>query len=104
MLRAMRLTVIFLVAACLQVSAEGFSQGISISEKNISLEKVFSEVKKQSGYTFTYVESTVAKAEKVSISLKDATVDEVMNASLKNQYCKIPGDHREPGHISPRTG
>jgi hypothetical protein len=49
MLRAMRLTVIFLVAACLQVSAEGFSQGISISEKNISLEKVFSEIKKQAG-------------------------------------------------------
>jgi TonB-linked SusC/RagA family outer membrane protein len=85
MLRAMRLTVIFLVAASLQVSAEGFSQGISISEKNISLEKVFSEIKKQSPYTFTYVESTLAKAEKVSIHLKDATVEEVMNTCLKNQ-------------------
>jgi hypothetical protein len=31
------------------------------------------------------VESTLAKAEKVSINLKDATVEEVMNASLKNQ-------------------
>jgi hypothetical protein len=40
----MRLTTILLLAATLQVSATGFGQGISISGKKLSLEKVFASI------------------------------------------------------------
>jgi hypothetical protein len=41
-IRAMKLTAIILLAAALQVSARGYTQTVTISLKNVSLEKVFS--------------------------------------------------------------
>ena len=41
----MKLTAILLLATCLQVSATGYSQKISISEKNAPLEKVMLQIK-----------------------------------------------------------
>ena len=37
----MKLTAIILLAFCLQVSARSDAQNVSLSEKNVSLEKVF---------------------------------------------------------------
>src|SRR5580658_10316755 len=50
----MKLTSFFLLAACLQVSARGLSQTVTFSGRNVPLEKVFDEVKKQTGYVFFY--------------------------------------------------
>lgn len=49
-LKVMKLTFILLTAAFFQISAKGISQSITISGKDISLEKVFKEIKKQSDY------------------------------------------------------
>lgn len=49
---AMKLTIILLTAVFLNVHASGVSQNISFSGKNVTLKKVFAEVKKQTGYTF----------------------------------------------------
>ncbi len=48
----MKLTTLFLFAACMQLSAAGYGQKISISGENITLKKAFSEIEKQSGYSF----------------------------------------------------
>ena len=45
----MKLTTFLLLVACMQVSAAGYGQRISISGQNLSLKKVFSEIQKQSG-------------------------------------------------------
>src|SRR6266550_6832959 len=50
----MRLTAIFLLAACLQANAKSYGQTISLSETNTSLLKVFKQIRKQSGYEFWY--------------------------------------------------
>ena len=48
----MKLTAILILSACLQVSATGLSQNISLSEKNVPLQKVFKQIHKQTGYQF----------------------------------------------------
>src|SRR5690606_23186347 len=51
----------FLLIAFLQVSANIFAQKITLNAKNISLEKVFTEISKQSGYDFFYNSATIRK-------------------------------------------
>ena len=62
----MKFTAILLLAASLQVSAIGFSQGITLSENNVSLEKIFKEIRKQSGYNFVYTQQLLQNSKKVS--------------------------------------
>src|SRR5450631_288683 len=79
------LTSFFMLAACLQVSAGGNEQKITLSEKNVPLEKVFREITKQSGYYFLYNNQQLQKVKKVSVEVKDASVREVLDECLKEQ-------------------
>ncbi len=81
----MKLTAIFLIAACLNVSAKGFSQKVSFAEKNVSLEKVFSQIRKQTGYTFVYKESLIKKATKVSLNFKNLSLEQALQLTLHGQ-------------------
>lgn len=67
----MRLTIFFVIAAIFNVSAKGVSQSVTISVKSISLESVFSEVEKQTGYVFLYPENILKSARPVTIQAKD---------------------------------
>ena len=84
-LRVMKLTAVLLLAACLQVSAKSNAQSVTLSEKNASLEKVFKEIKNQSGYTFVYRDEWLKKASKVNIDLRNVTVEEALEACFKDQ-------------------
>src|SRR5687768_9936605 len=76
----MKLTVLFLTVACLQVSATGFSQDkISLSLKNVQIKKALISIKKISEYRFIYNDDILPKDKKVSIEVKDATIQEVLN-------------------------
>ncbi|HVU57323.1 MAG TPA: SusC/RagA family TonB-linked outer membrane protein [Puia sp.] len=81
----MRLTAIFLLAACLQVHARGYGQTISLSETNTSLLRVFKEIKKQSGYEFFYEDRLMQKARLVSIHVQNAPLDKVLGMLFKDQ-------------------
>ncbi|MGV3641996.1 MAG: TonB-dependent receptor [Adhaeribacter sp.] len=74
-----------LTVTCLQVSALGFSQSISISERNASLEKVFEAISKQSGYLFLYNDELLQQARPVTLELKDAPLEQVIKACFQNQ-------------------
>jgi TonB-linked SusC/RagA family outer membrane protein len=75
------ITSILLFFAMIQVSAKSFSQ-ISISERNVPLQKVFSIIEKQSSYLFFYKEKEINPV-KVSIQLKNASIEQVLEACLK---------------------
>lgn len=81
----MRLTSILLLAACFQVSAAAFGQKISIADKDVSLSKVFKEIRKQTNYNFIYSNKILSNASKVSLNVKDASVEEVLDQALANQ-------------------
>ncbi|MBP9103172.1 MAG: TonB-dependent receptor [Chitinophagaceae bacterium] len=81
----MKLITVLLIAACLQVSANGFSQKVTIKENNISLQKVFEEIKKQTGYQFFYADEVLQTAGKVSLNIRNGSIKEVLDASFKDQ-------------------
>lgn len=81
-LLVMKLTTLMFIFALVQVSARSFSQNITLNEKNTPLEKVIDNIKKQSNYEFFYDDKDVK--ENITINIKDANMDQALNAVLKN--------------------
>ncbi|UYQ94121.1 TonB-dependent receptor [Chitinophaga horti] len=81
----MKLTTILLLVALLQLKAEGFSQQITLQVKNGSLDKVFAQLGKQSGYHFFFNERLIKDARKVSLNLQNATLQEALDACFTGQ-------------------
>ena len=69
MFMIMKLTTIFMLTVCLNASANGFSQKVSLNETNSPLDKVFKEIKKQSDYTFVYTKALLKKANTVTVNI-----------------------------------
>lgn len=82
---AMKFTILLVVAGLLQVSATGYSQNISISGKDISLKKVFDEIKSQAGYVFFYDAALIRNAKPVTINVENAPVEKVLSVTFKDQ-------------------
>ena len=74
----MNLTAILLLCGSLTLSAAGFSQKVTLSAKEVKLEKVFKEIKKQTGYGFLYTFELLDKAKPVTLSVKDAELEDVL--------------------------
>jgi TonB-linked SusC/RagA family outer membrane protein len=85
MLLIMKLTALCLLIACLHVSAEGLSQRLTIVKKNASLEQIFELIQQQGGYDFLFSSQVLAKAHRVDIEARNATVKEVLDQCFKNQ-------------------
>ena len=81
----MKFTAIFLLITCLQTHARSYSQSISLSLKNAPLEQVFSEIQRQSGYSFVYNNGILQHARNIDIVVSGATVEDVLNLCIKGQ-------------------
>lgn len=81
----MKFTIIFLLVACLNVQAKGYAQLISLQEKDASLQKLFKEIKRQTGYAFLYTDEVLEKANKVDIVVQNASLEDVLARCFKNQ-------------------
>ncbi|MBO9659751.1 MAG: secretin and TonB N-terminal domain-containing protein, partial [Chitinophagaceae bacterium] len=81
----MKLTVLLLTAAFLNVSANSFSQNISFSGSNVPIEKVFAECKKQTGYSFFYPSSLLTVAHPVTIHAENVPLENFLKELFKNQ-------------------
>ncbi|HMJ48170.1 MAG TPA: SusC/RagA family TonB-linked outer membrane protein [Ferruginibacter sp.] len=84
-LLVMKLSVILILAFTLQVSATGYSQKITLSVKETSLEKIFREIEKQTGYYFAYTSELLQSAKPISIDVKDASLKDVLDQCIKGQ-------------------
>lgn len=74
-----------MLVTCLQVSAGGLSQKISLSVKNAPLEKVLSQIEKQSGYSFWYKTELLKNADKITIELRNASIEETLQKCFEKQ-------------------
>ena len=81
----MKLTIFLLFVSILEVSASGYGQKINLSEHNAPLEKVFKEIKKQSGYHFFYEMGLVDLTKRIDIKIHNAEIEEVLDSCLKDQ-------------------
>lgn len=79
----MKLATIIIIISCLHLSAAVYSQNIRVSGTDVTLKTVFSKLKKQSGYTFFY-RSELVNPLKVSVDIKNATIDQAMEQCLQN--------------------
>lgn len=81
----MKITTILLFSACLTASAGGLAQKVTLSVKNTKLEKVFKEIKKQTGYVFFYDTQVLQDAKRVSVYVKNEPIEEALKESLQGQ-------------------
>ncbi|MBX2925124.1 MAG: TonB-dependent receptor [Chitinophagaceae bacterium] len=85
LLLIMNFTAILLLCGSLALSAAGFSQKVTLSAKNAKLEKVFRDIKKQTGYGFLYTYEILGKAQLVTLSVKDAELPTVLELLFSQQ-------------------
>lgn len=69
----------------MQVSANTYSQEITFSGKNIRLQKVFDEIRKQTGFYFWYDLNEIRKARPVTIDVRNASLETTLSLCLKGQ-------------------
>ena len=84
-LLVMKLTTLLLLFGLLQVSAALKAQHINLAAKNISLNKLFKQIEKESGYAILYDADILKDLPNVSVEIKDATIQEVLDRCFKNE-------------------
>jgi len=81
----MKITTYLLLIAVMTVSASTLAQKITLNEQQASLEKVLDKIRVQSGYDFLYNYSAVDKSRPVTVHIKNASVDQALEAVFSNQ-------------------
>lgn len=84
-LRVMKLAAFFILIFNLQLGARGTAQTVSIVADNAPLHVVFKSIKKQTNYTFIANADLFDKAAKVTVSLKNVSISQALDACFKNQ-------------------
>ena len=83
LLLVMRITAIFILGVSLHVSANSFSQSITISSKKITIEKAFRLIEQQTDFSFLWNENVLDKSRVISIDVKDAPLSTVLDICLQ---------------------
>ena len=106
----MKLTAFLVIAASLQVSTRVYSQKVSLSLTNVSLEKVFGEITQQTGYSFLYTDEVLNSTRNIDIKVKNVSLDVALEHCFKNQpvtwsiVAKTVVVQRKPDYVPPPPG
>jgi len=84
-LKAMKLTFVFITAFLLHISAKSVSQNVTFSLKNVTIDKVFREIEKQTGFGFLYTKKMLSHSTRISLSVKNEPVTQVLQYCLSGQ-------------------
>lgn len=85
LLLIMKLTIVLLIATMMQVSASSFAQKITLNKRAASIQSIFNEIGKQSGYDFLYDANILKKAKPVTINVKKAEFEDVLRKCMEGQ-------------------
>ncbi|WP_134091165.1 SusC/RagA family TonB-linked outer membrane protein [Olivibacter sp. XZL3] len=80
-----KLTLVFVLIFSLSLQASVLAQKLTISKKDISLEQLFNEIKEQTDYRFIFEENLLTGFEKISLNLRDVTLEELLTEAFRNQ-------------------
>ena len=81
----MKLIIVLMTTAFLQIGFAAEAQRITLSEKDASLIKIFKDIRVQSRYDFFGDIELLQKARPITIDVKDATIDDVLLLCFANQ-------------------
>lgn len=84
-LLVMKLTFLLLTIAFLNVHAHTAAQNVTFSGKNISLQKLFKVIKKQTGYVVFTSTNVLADTKPISLSVSNMPLPDFLNMVLKDQ-------------------
>ncbi|WP_333802456.1 TonB-dependent receptor plug domain-containing protein, partial [Sphingobacterium multivorum] len=96
----MRLTTIIILVTFMQVSATTFAQKVTLEYSNMSLKKIFRELKSQTGYNFLYTERQMVNAKPVDIKVRDRQLSDVLDQIFKDQPFSSVGYDALSGELS----
>ncbi len=84
--RAMRITVFLTLACVVNLHAAGYSQEtkLTLDLRDVKLSKVLSVIQQETDYQFLYNDEDVKNAPSISITVKDATVPQILAICFKN--------------------
>jgi TonB-linked SusC/RagA family outer membrane protein len=82
--RVMKLTTLFLLVACLQVSAEGSAQTVTLSFKNSPLEKVLNAIKQQTGMSFLWDQQSMKMTIPVTVKVNNVSLEDALHFCFKD--------------------
>lgn len=83
--KTMKLAVALIILGCLQISAKGYSQSITLNINAASLDKVFAAIEKQSDYHFFYKYNDLKLANPVTVQVANASLEETLKQCFKNE-------------------
>jgi len=78
LLLMMKLITVVLLASLMQVSAASFGQLVTLKEKNVTLEKMFREIRLQSGYDVLLSTNKISSTTTFNANFSNSTIEEVM--------------------------
>jgi TonB-linked SusC/RagA family outer membrane protein len=81
----MKLNILLLTVACLQVSARGISQTVTIDVNNAPLSTIFKSIEKQTPFIFFYKPALLRAGHNVTLHISDKSVKEVLDECFKDQ-------------------
>jgi len=83
-LLTLKLTGMIVMIMCMQVSAGSFAQQkINISANQTSIKNLLKMIEKQTEYRFVYSNNTLANDRKITVNIREASLDEAMKTVLK---------------------
>ena len=82
LLKVMKLTTVLLFIACLHAVAHTSGQTVTLSLRNVPVQKVFKAVSRQTGVSIVYCENLFEGLHHVSINVKNAPVKDVLQQCL----------------------
>jgi TonB-linked SusC/RagA family outer membrane protein len=84
-LRIMKCTIAILLLACLQVSANGYSQNkITVNLNSVEMRKALSMIEKKSDFRFLYNQKLIADLDKVKLTAVNEDVTSVLDRIFEN--------------------
>jgi len=81
----MKAIAMLMIVFTMQVSATGYSQNVTLRQRNASLEKIFREIHRQTGYLFLYGNSVLQKTGKISIDVTNTPLEKALDHCLVDQ-------------------
>jgi len=85
MVRAMKVIIVIMTAFLMQVSASTTAQVLTLKDDNISLKQVFTQIRKQTGYTVLCEAELINKAKPIRVNLEKTPLPEALKKILAGQ-------------------
>jgi len=85
LLLIMKLVTVILLASLMQVSAASFGQLVTLKERNVTLEKMFREIRQQSGYDVLLSTNTIKSTTTLNANFNNATIEEIMDKIISGR-------------------